>query len=149
MTFTFDSLDKAEPFDPRWDRYDAQKVCGQRGSTIQGGLGPFGILALASNNLKEYTAVFFRVFKATDKHLVLMCSDASRLVELKIDKLNMLFLSWGVINMHLFYIFHRSSLNQTHTYRPSFAGFVNVDLTRKKLSLRSLVCLFVLASISD
>lgn len=110
VTFSFDSLDQAEPFDPSWDRYDAQKVCGQRGSTIQGGLGPFGILALASNNLKEYTAVFFRVFKAQDKHLVLMCSDASR-----------------------------SSLNYEDTYRPSFAGFVNVDLAGKKLSLRSLI----------
>lgn len=80
VTFSFDSLDKAEPFDPSWDRYDAQKLCSRKGSTVQGGLGPFGLLTLASENLEEYTPVFFRVFKAKDQHLVLMCSDASRFV---------------------------------------------------------------------
>ncbi|PIN09031.1 Beta-fructofuranosidase [Handroanthus impetiginosus] len=111
VTFSFNSLDKAEPFDPSWDRYDAQKLCGQKDSTVQGGLGPFGLVTLASKNLEEYTPVFFRVFKDKEKHLVLMCSDASR-----------------------------SSLkNETGAYRPSFAGFVNVDLSQKKLSLRSLI----------
>ncbi|KAG8374077.1 hypothetical protein BUALT_Bualt11G0093500 [Buddleja alternifolia] len=111
VTFSFNSLDKAERFDPRWDRYDAQNICSQKGSTVQGGLGPFGILTLASQNLEEYTPVFFRVFKAQNKHLVLMCSDASR-----------------------------SSLKDgAGAYRPSFAGFVDVDLTGKKLSLRSLI----------
>ncbi|KAK4396543.1 Beta-fructofuranosidase, insoluble isoenzyme 1 [Sesamum angolense] len=79
VTFSFHSLDKAEPFDPSWDRYDAQKLCSRKGSTVKGGLGPFGLLTLASENLEEYTPVFFRVFKAHDnKHQVLMCSDASR-----------------------------------------------------------------------
>ncbi|KAL0410135.1 UNVERIFIED_CONTAM: Beta-fructofuranosidase, insoluble isoenzyme 1 [Sesamum latifolium] len=55
VIFTFSSLDKAEPFDPSWDRYDAQKICSQRGSTVEGGLGPFGLLTLASDNLEEYT----------------------------------------------------------------------------------------------
>ncbi|KAL0347032.1 UNVERIFIED_CONTAM: Beta-fructofuranosidase, insoluble isoenzyme 1 [Sesamum calycinum] len=63
VTFSFNSLDKAETFDPSWDRYDAQKICGQKGSTVEGGLGPFGLLTLASENLEEYTPVFFRVFK--------------------------------------------------------------------------------------
>ncbi|KAL0333498.1 UNVERIFIED_CONTAM: Beta-fructofuranosidase, insoluble isoenzyme 1 [Sesamum angustifolium] len=111
VTFSFDSLDKAEPFDPSWDRHDAQKLCGHKGSTVQGGLGPFGLLTLASKKLEEYTPVFFRVFKDQDKYLVLMCSDASR-----------------------------STLrNGAGAYRPSFAGFVDVDLTEKKLSLRSLI----------
>jgi len=112
VTFTFESLDKAEPFDPNWDRYDAEKLCGQKGSTVQGGLGPFGLLTLASENLEEYTPVFFRIFKDQEnKHIVLMCSDASK-----------------------------SSLeNKEHMYKPSFAGFVDVDLTDKKLSLRSLI----------
>lgn len=112
VTFTFESLDKAEPFDPNWDRYDAEKLCGQKGSTVQGGLGPFGLLTLASENLEEYTPVFFRIFKDQEnKHIVLMCSDASK-----------------------------SSLeNKEDMYKPSFAGFVDVDLTDKKLSLRSLI----------
>ncbi|KAK6139955.1 hypothetical protein DH2020_026331 [Rehmannia glutinosa] len=118
VTFSFNSLDNAEPFDPSWDRYDAQKLCSQKGSTVQGGLGPFGLLTLASENLEEYTPVFFRVFKDQNKHLVLMCSDASRST-----------LMDGKSHMK----------NGNNAYRPSFAGFVNVDLKEKKLSLRSLI----------
>ncbi|PIN02855.1 Beta-fructofuranosidase (invertase) [Handroanthus impetiginosus] len=118
VTFSFNSLDRAEPFDPSWDRYDAQKICSQKGSTVQGGLGPFGLLTLASQNLEEYTPVFFRVFRAQDKHLVLMCSDASRSS-----------LSDG-----------RSLVKDgKNAYKPSFAGFVDVDLKDRKLSLRSLI----------
>ncbi|GAA0184721.1 hypothetical protein LIER_32009 [Lithospermum erythrorhizon] len=110
VTFSFASLDKAEPFDPSWDKYDAQKVCSQKGSSVEGGLGPFGLLTLASSKLEEYTPVFFRVFKAQhNKHVVLMCSDASR-----------------------------SSI-KTLLYKPSFAGFVDVDLADKKFSLKTLI----------
>lgn len=76
VTFSLRSLDKAEPFDPSW--VDAQDVCGLKGSRVKGGIGPFGLLTLASENLEEYTPVFFRVFKAQKKHVVLMCSDARR-----------------------------------------------------------------------
>lgn len=74
VTFSLPSLEKAEKFDPSW--INAQDLCGIKGSTVQGGVGPFGLLTLASQNLEEYTPVFFRVFKAEDKHVVLMCSDA-------------------------------------------------------------------------
>lgn len=80
MTFSFSSLDKAEPFDPNWADLYAQDVCAIKGSTVEGGLGPFGLLTLASKKLEEYTPVFFRVFKTQDKYKVLMCSDASRFV---------------------------------------------------------------------
>ena len=77
VIFSFSSLDKAEAFDPSW--VDAQAVCSQLGSTAQGGVGPFGLLTLASENLEEFTPVFFRIFKAEpNKHVVLMCSDARR-----------------------------------------------------------------------
>lgn len=118
VSFSFDSLEKAEPFDPSWDRHDAQKLCGQKDSIVEGGLGPFGLVTLASENLEEYTPVFFRVFKAQDKHLVLLCSDASRsTIEDSIS----------------------TSKTGANAYRPSFAGFVDVDLTEKKISLRSLI----------
>nr|ADM47341.1 apoplastic invertase [Solanum tuberosum] len=111
VIFSFASLEKAELFDPSWADLYAQDVCAIKGSTVQGGLGPFGLLTLASKNLEEYTPVFFRIFKAQDKYKVLMCSDASR-----------------------------SSLkNETTMYKPSFAGYVDVDLADKKLSLRSLI----------
>ncbi|KAM7526031.1 hypothetical protein LguiA_015933 [Lonicera macranthoides] len=78
-TFSFASLDKAEPWDASWDKIDAETVCKQKGSTVEGGVGPFGFLTLASENLEEYTPVFFRVFKLSENtHKVLMCSDATR-----------------------------------------------------------------------
>ncbi|KAI3742364.1 hypothetical protein L1987_60044 [Smallanthus sonchifolius] len=113
VTFTFSSLDEAETFDPEWSKLPsenlAMKICGIKG-TKQGGLGPFGILTLASNRLEEYTPIFFRVFKTVNnKHKILMCSDATP-----------------------------SSLRHG-VYRPSFAGFVDIILDKKKLSLRSLI----------
>ncbi|GAV57655.1 Glyco_hydro_32N domain-containing protein/Glyco_hydro_32C domain-containing protein [Cephalotus follicularis] len=107
VTFSFASLDKAESFDPSW--VNAQDLCAQKGSKVEGGVGPFGLLTLASENLEEYTPVFFRVFKSLNKHVVLMCSDA------------------------------RSSSLKDGLYTPSFAGFVDVDLSNRKLSLRSLI----------
>ncbi|KAL5742166.1 hypothetical protein ACOSP7_028898 [Xanthoceras sorbifolium] len=107
VTFSLPSLDKAEKYDPSWT--DAQKVCSQKGAHVKGGIGPFGLLTLASKNLEEYTPVFFRIFKAANKHVVLMCSDA------------------------------RSSSLKDGLYKPPFAGFVDADLADKKLSLRSLI----------
>ncbi|XVE75938.1 hypothetical protein DITRI_Ditri12bG0132200 [Diplodiscus trichospermus] len=107
VTFYIHSLDKAEPFNPHWT--NAQDLCAKMGSNVRGGVGPFGLLTLASKNLEEYTPVFFRIFKSSKKHVVLMCSDA------------------------------RSSSLKDGLYKPSFAGFVDVDLVDKKLSLRSLI----------
>lgn len=108
ITFLLPSLDNAEQFDPSWVK--AEYLCGQKGSKVQGGVGPFGLLTLSSKHLEEYTPVFFRVFKAPKKHVVLMCSDAIS-----------------------------SALNKDGLYQPSFAGFVDVDLVDGKLSLRSLI----------
>ncbi|XP_061366764.1 beta-fructofuranosidase, insoluble isoenzyme 1-like isoform X2 [Gastrolobium bilobum] len=107
VTFSFSRLDKAEIFDPSW--VNAQDLCAQKGSKTEGGVGPFGLLTLASENLEEFTPVFFRIFKAPNKHMILLCSDA------------------------------RSSSLKSELYKPSFAGFVDVDLATKKLSLRSLI----------
>ncbi|XP_023547715.1 beta-fructofuranosidase, insoluble isoenzyme 1-like [Cucurbita pepo subsp. pepo] len=110
VIFSFSSLDKAEVFDSSW--VDAQAVCSQLGSTAQGGVGPFGLLTLASENLEEFTPVFFRIFKGETNetnHVVLMCSDA------------------------------RSSSLKDGLYKPTFAGFVDIDLSSKKLPLRSLI----------
>ncbi|KAL5060259.1 hypothetical protein RYX36_031863 [Vicia faba] len=107
VTFSFSNLDKAEAYDPKW--INAQDLCSQKGSKVEGGVGPFGLLTLASINLEEFTPVFFRVFKAPKKHVVLLCSDAS------------------------------SSSLKSNIYKPSFAGFVDVDLATNKLSLRSLI----------
>ncbi|KAF2541479.1 hypothetical protein F2Q68_00032782 [Brassica cretica] len=49
--------------------------------SVKSGLGPFGLMVLASKNLEEYTSVYFRIFKArqnSNKYVVVMCSDQSR-----------------------------------------------------------------------
>ncbi|KAL8253158.1 hypothetical protein R6Q59_036851 [Mikania micrantha] len=124
VTFTFLSLNKAEMYDEKWVKFPienlAKSICGIRGATVQGGLGPFGLLALASSKLKEYTPVFFRIFKTHEgKHRVLFCSDATP-----------------------------SSMNKNE-YKPSFGAFVDVDLTEKKLSLRSLIDHSVIESFAE
>ncbi|XVF76176.1 hypothetical protein PTKIN_Ptkin13bG0245500 [Pterospermum kingtungense] len=107
ITFSIPDLDKAEPFDPSWT--DPQDLCHKKKSNAHGAVGPFGLLAFASEKLEEFTPVFFRIFKAQDKHVVLMCSDASR------------------------------STSRKKVYKPTFGGFVDVDLSNKKLSLRTLI----------
>ncbi|KAK6911900.1 Glycosyl hydrolase family 32, N-terminal [Dillenia turbinata] len=74
--FGISDFKMAEAFDPSWT--DPQLLCSQKGTTVKGGLGPFGLLVLASDKLEEYTAVFFRVFKSQEKYVVLLCSDQSR-----------------------------------------------------------------------
>ncbi|XVF58870.1 hypothetical protein PTKIN_Ptkin07bG0100800 [Pterospermum kingtungense] len=107
ITFSIPDLDKAEPFDPSWK--DPQHLCYKKKSKVEGAIGPFGLLAFASEKLEELTPVFFRIFKAHNRHVVLMCSDASR------------------------------SSFKKRVNKPTFGGFVDVDLSNKKLSLRSLI----------
>lgn len=82
VVFTFPGLDKAESYDTKQDETFppetlAENICEVMGTTVQGGLGPFGLLTLNSQNFEEYTPVFFRFFNTTDtKRKVLMCSDA-------------------------------------------------------------------------
>lgn len=76
VEFEIESLEKAEAFDPSWT--DPQILCSHKGVEVEGGIGPFGLKVLASKGLEEYTAIFFRVFKAKHDHVVLMCSDQSR-----------------------------------------------------------------------
>nr|GEV67593.1 glycoside hydrolase, family 32 [Tanacetum cinerariifolium] len=113
VVFIFPGLDKAETYDTKWDEIFppetlAENICQVMGTTVQGGLGPFGILTLTSKDFEEYTPVFFRVFNThSTKRKVLMCSDAMR-----------------------------STLNNQE-YKPSFGGFVDVDLADNKISLRT------------
>ncbi|KAJ3675113.1 hypothetical protein LUZ60_004155 [Juncus effusus] len=109
VTFDVSSLDKSEPFDPKYIN-DAQALCAIKGADVKGGVGPFGLYVLATSELLEKTAVFFRIFKAENKYMVLMCSDPT------------------------------SSSLAPFLYKPTFAGFVDVDLTKNsKISLRTLI----------
>ncbi|XP_042437481.1 beta-fructofuranosidase, insoluble isoenzyme 1-like [Zingiber officinale] len=89
---------------------NAEALCGQKRANVRGGAGPFGLHVLASANMEERTSVFFRIFKAQTKYKVLMCHDPTR------------------------------STLRPNMYKPTFAGFVDVDIPESgKISLRSLI----------
>ncbi|OMO70799.1 Glycoside hydrolase, family 32 [Corchorus capsularis] len=107
ISFKISDFEKAEELKPSWT--NPQLLCSQKGASVKGGLGPFGLLALASKDRKENTAVFFRIFKGQNKYVVLMCSDQSR-----------------------------SSLNEDND-KTTYGAFLDVDPRHEKLSLRSLI----------
>lgn len=78
VSFELLNLEDAEILDPSWT--DPQLLCSQKKASVRGKLGPFGLLAFATKDLKEQTAIYFRIFRSNHKYIVLMCSDQSRLV---------------------------------------------------------------------
>ena len=144
ITFEISELSKAEVLDPSWT--DPQLLCSRKGASVKGGIGPFGLLVLASKGLQEYTAVFYRVFKSHSKFVVLMCSDQSRSLSLS--------LSLSLLpNFKLFFLTHffgsywvlivdRSSFNHEND-ETTYGAFVDVDPVHEKLSLRSLVSCYI------
>lgn len=80
VVFSFSNLNLAQQLDHTADTV-AENICSQKGGTIPGGIGPFGLLTLASQNLEEYTAIFFTIFKTNNNtHKVVFCADARRFV---------------------------------------------------------------------
>ena len=59
---------------------DPQVWCSEEYASQSGMIGPFGLLALASKDQTEQIAITFRIFKATNKYIGLMCSDQSRFI---------------------------------------------------------------------
>ncbi|KAE9584688.1 hypothetical protein Lal_00021111 [Lupinus albus] len=106
ISFEVHKFGEAEVLD-HW--VDPQILCSRKGSSVRSGLGPFGLLVLASKGLQEYTSVFFRIFKYQHKNLVLLCSDQSR-----------------------------SSLD-SDIDKTTYGTFVDVDPLHEMLSLRSLI----------
>ncbi|XP_008784034.2 beta-fructofuranosidase, insoluble isoenzyme 4-like [Phoenix dactylifera] len=109
VDFELPSLERAEPLDPSW-LMDPPKLCREEDASVQGGLGPFGLLILASHNLEEHTAVFFRVYKAHNGYMVLLCSDQ-----------------------------RRSSL-RPEVDKPAYGSFVDMNIEKEgRISLRTLI----------
>ncbi|CAO2036912.1 unnamed protein product [Urochloa humidicola] len=109
VEFRVPSLEAAEELSSNW-LLDPQKLCGEKGASVPGGVGPFGLIVLASGDLKEHTAVFFRVFKYDNKYKVLMCTDLTR------------------------------SSTRAGVYKPPYGGFIDVDIEEHKtIKLRTLV----------
>lgn len=80
ISFEITTFEGVEKMDPSWA--NPQAICGQKGGPAKGGVGPFGLLVLASKDIQEYTAVYFKVFRNETKYVVLMCSDQSRHISL-------------------------------------------------------------------
>ncbi|KAK4736162.1 hypothetical protein R3W88_010423 [Solanum pinnatisectum] len=111
MSFSAKTLEKAEKWEANWT--NPQQVCSIKGASVKGGLGPFGLLVLASKDMQEYTAIFFRIFKGDNNNfIVLMCSDQTR------------------SSLHL----PSSDYDQT-----TYGALLNVDPLQEKLSLRTLI----------
>ncbi|XP_019231957.1 PREDICTED: beta-fructofuranosidase, insoluble isoenzyme CWINV1-like [Nicotiana attenuata] len=111
ISFAAKTLEKAEIWEANWT--NPQEVCSIKGASVKGGIGPFGLLVLASDDMQEYTAIFFRIFKRENNNfIVLMCSDQSR------------------SSLHL----PSSDYDKT-----TYGAFLNVDPVLEKLSLRTLI----------
>ncbi|GKA10237.1 hypothetical protein Tco_0689670 [Tanacetum coccineum] len=88
---------------------DPQALCTERGASSKGAFGPFGLLAMASKDLEEQTAIFFRVFQnQMDRYSVsCLCSDN----------------------------FSRSTV-RSNIDTASFGAFVDIDPQYNEISLR-------------
>ncbi|XP_056166536.1 beta-fructofuranosidase, insoluble isoenzyme CWINV3-like [Syzygium oleosum] len=107
VAFELPKLEDAELMDPNW--LDPQILCSEKNASVRGKYGPFGLLALATEDLREQTAIFFRVFRGHNKYIVLMCSDQSR-----------------------------SSL-RNEIDKTTYGAFLDVDPQVEKISLRTLI----------
>nr|XP_043627331.1 beta-fructofuranosidase, insoluble isoenzyme CWINV1-like [Erigeron canadensis] len=108
ISFKLENLEEAEVVDT--SSADPQALCTERGASSKGAFGPFGVLAMASKDLEEQTAIFFRVFQNQNgRYSVLMCSDLSRSSV-------------------------RSSIDKT-----SYGAFVDIDPRYDEISVRNLI----------
>nr|KAJ0204705.1 hypothetical protein LSAT_V11C500246040 [Lactuca sativa] len=108
ISFKLENLKEAEVLDT--SSVDPQALCTERGASSEGAFGPFGLLAMASKDLEEQSAIFFRVFQNQNgRYSVLMCSDLSRSTV-------------------------RSNIDTT-----SYGAFVDIDPRSEEISLRNLI----------
>lgn len=107
VAFELPELEEAELMDPNW--IDPQILCSEKNASVSGKYGPFGLLALATEDLREQTAIFFRVFRGQNRYVVLMCSDQSR-----------------------------SSL-RNEVDKTTYGAFLDIDPQVEKISLRTLI----------
>ena len=109
VAFKIPRLEAAESLDPNW-LLDPQKLCGEKGASVPSGVGPFGLIVMASGDLQEHTAVFFRVFRHHGDYKLLMCTDLTK------------------------------SSTRAGVYKPPYGGFVDIDIKEHKtIKLRTLV----------
>ena len=76
VLFELPELENVEWLDE--SEVDPHVLCSEEYATRSGTIGPFGLLALASEDQTEHTAVFFRIYRASNRYICFMCSDQSR-----------------------------------------------------------------------
>ncbi|XP_078168394.1 beta-fructofuranosidase, insoluble isoenzyme 7-like isoform X2 [Carex rostrata] len=111
VEFELPSLEGAESFDNSF-LLDPSKLCDEITPFDEGGIGPFGLFVLTSDieGEEEYTAIYFRIYKSSDRYMTLMCSDL------------------------------KSSSRREGVYKPAHGAFVGVDISKDKIiSLRTLI----------
>uniref|UniRef100_A0ACD5UGS9 Uncharacterized protein n=1 Tax=Avena sativa TaxID=4498 RepID=A0ACD5UGS9_AVESA len=120
VVFEVPNLEEAETLDPKW-LVDPRGLCAEKGASVHGGVGPFGLLVMASGgDLEEHTAVFFRVFRHLDTYKVLMCTDLTK------------------------------SSRKEGVLKTSYGAFLDVDVEKNKfISLRTLIDHTVVESFGD
>eukprot|EP00257_Ricinus_communis_P026104 XP_025013518.1 fructan 6-exohydrolase isoform X1 [Ricinus communis] len=109
ISFRVANIEKIEVLNQDVTQINPQMLCSQKGASVKGSLGPFGLHVFALKGMQEHTSIFFRIFKVQNKYVVLMCSDQSR-----------------------------SSLNPT-TNKTIYGTFLDVDPLHEELSLRCLI----------
>ncbi|GMJ15754.1 ARABIDOPSIS THALIANA CELL WALL INVERTASE 1 [Hibiscus trionum] len=107
IMFELPELEEAEFMDT--NLVDPQLICDKQDSSVTGKYGPFGLLALATKDLTERTAIFFRVFRGDKGYVVLMCSEQKR-----------------------------SSL-RNNIDKTTYGAFVDIDPRQEMVSLRTLI----------
>jgi len=76
VLFEVPEIENAELLDE--SEVDPELLCSEEYASRSGIIGPFGLLALASEDQTEHTAIFFRIYKASNRYVCFMCSDQSR-----------------------------------------------------------------------
>nr|KYP72219.1 Beta-fructofuranosidase, insoluble isoenzyme CWINV3 [Cajanus cajan] len=76
VLFELPELENAEWLDE--SEVDPHLLCSEEYASRSGIIGPFGLLALASEDQAEHTAIFFRIYRAPNRYVCFMCSDQSK-----------------------------------------------------------------------
>ncbi|RDX86751.1 Beta-fructofuranosidase, insoluble isoenzyme CWINV3 [Mucuna pruriens] len=117
VLFELQELENAEWLDE--SEVDAHLLCSEEYASRSGIIGPFGLLALASEDQTEHTAIFFRIYRSPNRYVCFMCSDQSR-----------------------------SSLRQDLD-KTTYGTILDIDPNLKTISLRSLIDRSIIESFGE
>ncbi|KAL9330738.1 hypothetical protein ACSQ67_000348 [Phaseolus vulgaris] len=117
VLFELPELENAEFLDE--SEVDPHLLCSEEYASRSGIIGPFGLLALASEDQTEHTAIFFRIYRAPNRFVCLMCSD------------------------------HRRSSLRQNLDKSSYRTIFDIDPKQKTISLRCLIDRSIIESFGE